>query len=284
LKEAAVLLDGSGGGSYSADKAGNIPLTALSKMMIDSARSAVADDDYVNALRYVFAVASVDKHRDITTALVVTVLDVVDVLELARGALSARASLLRWLMKNDGAQAYEVVRGCFSSEVCLHILRKAEEFSGGEIGKLFRFDEVSERLVYNVNKLAGAEDQRAAAFMRAVRDETRGAVARRSASIDDFRLVMREERAALRVAVHRGLEEIRAFNQQQSAELKREYEVLAYRISKIDGDVVYSIRRSFWIAPWVRGLIWVILASVVASVVTSFTVKVVPPLWNWLKF
>jgi hypothetical protein len=95
---------------------------------------------------------------------------------------------------------------------------------------------------------------------------------------------MREERAALRVAVHRGLEEIRAFNQQQSAELKREYEVLAYRISKIDGDVVYSIRRSFWIAPWVRGLIWVILASVVASVVTSFTVKVVPPLWNWLKF
>ena len=57
---------------------GDLALAALSRLMIHSARTALIEEDYVNALQYMLSVASVDQHPDVTIALAVTVLDVVD--------------------------------------------------------------------------------------------------------------------------------------------------------------------------------------------------------------
>jgi predicted MFS family arabinose efflux permease len=126
-------------------------------MMIDSAKRAVAEDDYVNALEYTIAVASVDEHRDVTTALAATVLSVIELLELAEGALGAKAKLLRALKNDDSVQMYASARDCFPVAVCSHILAKAKQFAGGEIENFGRRDEISERLVHTVSALAVLE-------------------------------------------------------------------------------------------------------------------------------
>ena len=62
------------------------PLSSLSAMIIDCARAALLEKNYVDALENVLTVASVDDHPEVTAALAMIVLEIVAALRTrARG-------------------------------------------------------------------------------------------------------------------------------------------------------------------------------------------------------
>jgi hypothetical protein len=63
-------------------------------MMLNCAEAALSERDYINALEYMLAVSSVDDHPDVTTALAVTVFDIIDAMELSSQGIEHKNAII----------------------------------------------------------------------------------------------------------------------------------------------------------------------------------------------
>lgn len=132
----------------------NKPLAGLSRMMIDCAGEALRNDDYVNALEYVFALSAVDDHPDATIALAVTALEVINALELADKALRTKVKMLRWLANSSDNDKYDRLRKTFDEESLSCLLFLARGFSAGNLMVLGDLDEILGQLVQEINSIS----------------------------------------------------------------------------------------------------------------------------------
>ncbi len=126
------------------------PLPSLSAMMIESTRVALLEKDYVNAFENILTVASVDDRLEVTVALAATVLDIVDALGLARGAVNAKAQLLSLLPQPDSGQR---IREWLDHDTLMHILEVARGRTGW-FRAWKRRDKVAWRLLKDIDRAA----------------------------------------------------------------------------------------------------------------------------------
>jgi hypothetical protein len=126
------------------------PLSSLSEMMIECARLALLQKDYVNALENMLTVASVDDHPEVTAALAIVVLEIIAALRLAVGASEVKVRLLGWADQSGSDLNYRILRQCFDYDTLGNILEQTR-LRSGELGSWNGRDKASEHLLINLN-------------------------------------------------------------------------------------------------------------------------------------
>jgi integration host factor subunit alpha len=128
-------------------------LSALSRMMLQSAEAALSEHDYVSAFEYILTVASVDDHPEVTVVFAVTLLDIIEALDLAPGTLRAKERLLAAESNINTPQGYSAIRKCFERDALMHILYLVRSFSSTKLRRSKKSDSVALTIVQKISAL-----------------------------------------------------------------------------------------------------------------------------------
>lgn len=131
-------------------------ISSLSWMMIERTRAALFEKDYENALEYALTVASVDGHPEVTKALAVVILYIIDDLKLSPGALATKVQLFQEISRTDIDNDYDAIRQCFTQDAMLHILNIVR-MQVNWTPKRNRHDRVSEHIIKNIHMVLRGE-------------------------------------------------------------------------------------------------------------------------------